>query len=106
MIKITYFHVLLNLFFPFIKVNGRIDDDMTLRNRLKAAGVRFLTFPIREGDAYLVPSGSLHEFMNAIPCLSVAWNIMPHPANCQVAMAMADASAGEAEAVLGVDTDR
>ncbi|CAM9581728.1 unnamed protein product, partial [Sphacelaria rigidula] len=87
-------------------VNNRIDDDMTLRTRLRNAGVRFRTFPIRQGDAYLVPSGSLHEFMNVVPCLSVAWNIMPHPANCKVAMAMAEKSAGEAEAVLGADTDR
>ncbi|CAN0602570.1 unnamed protein product, partial [Ectocarpus sp. 12 AP-2014] len=44
-------------------------------NRFHRAGVRYQTFPIREGEAYLVPSGCLHEFMNVIPCLSVAWNI-------------------------------
>lgn len=87
-------------------MNDRIDDDPTLRTRLRAAGVRYLTFSIREGDAYLVPSGSLHEFMNATPCLSVAWNIMPHPANCSVAMDMAEASAREAETELGFNTDR
>ncbi|CAM9750798.1 unnamed protein product, partial [Ectocarpus sp. 6 AP-2014] len=87
-------------------VNDRIDDDATLRNRLHRAGVRYRTFPIREGEAYLVPSGCLHEFMNVIPCLSVAWNIMPHPANCEVAMRMAEASAEEAQAELGVNTDR
>ncbi|CAM9452827.1 unnamed protein product, partial [Pylaiella littoralis] len=87
-------------------VNDRIDDDDTLRNRLTNAGVRYRTFPIREGEAYLVPSGCLHEFMNVVPCLSVAWNIMPHPANCNVAMDMAEASAREAEAELGVNTDR
>lgn len=89
-----------------VQVNGRIDDDTSLRERLKRAGVRFWTFPIREGDAYLVPSGALHEFMNTVPCLSVAWNIMPHPSNCQVAMAMAYASAEEAETALGANTDR
>ncbi|CAM9970748.1 unnamed protein product, partial [Ectocarpus sp. 4 AP-2014] len=82
------------------------DDDVTLRNRFHRAGVRYRTFPIREGEAYLVPSGCLHEFMNVIPCLSVAWNIMPHPANCEVAMRMAEASAEEAQAELGVNTDR
>ncbi|CAM9189572.1 unnamed protein product, partial [Ectocarpus fasciculatus] len=87
-------------------VNDRIDDDDTLRNRFHRAGVRFRTFPIREGEAYLVPSGALHEFMNVIPCLSVAWNIMPHPANCEVAMRIAEASAEEAQAELGVNTDR
>ncbi|CAN0348009.1 unnamed protein product, partial [Ascophyllum nodosum] len=54
-------------------VNNRIDDDLTLRRRLSTAGVRFSTFLIRAGDAYLVPSGALHEFMNEVPCLSVAW---------------------------------
>ncbi|CAN0345815.1 unnamed protein product, partial [Ascophyllum nodosum] len=87
-------------------VNNRIDDDLTLRRRLSTAGVRFSTFLIRAGDAYLVPSGALHEFMNEVPCLSVAWNIMPHPANCAVAMEMAEASAMEAEAELGINTDR
>eukprot|EP00752_Nemacystus_decipiens_P016682 g14922.t1 len=48
-------------------VNDRIDDDDTLRNRLKNAGVRYRTFPITEGEAYLIPSGCLHEFMNAVP---------------------------------------
>ena len=87
-------------------MNNRIDDDLTLRRRLSTAGVRFSTFLIRAGDAYLVPSGALHEFMNEVPCLSVAWNIMPHPANCAVAMEMAEASAMEAEAELGINTDR
>ncbi|CAM9312167.1 unnamed protein product, partial [Laminaria digitata] len=87
-------------------VNDRIDDDATLRNRLRNAGVRFQTFSVKAGEAYLVPSGTLHEFMNAEPCLSVAWNIIPHPANCATAMKIAEASTIEAEAALGVNTDR
>lgn len=87
-------------------MNARIDDDLTLRERLNAAGVRYRTFPILEGDGYLVPSGTLHEFMNVVPCLSVAWNIMPHPLNCKVAMRMAFASAEEALVELGSRTDR
>lgn len=91
---------------PLCRVNDRIDDDDTLRNRLHGAGVRYRTSPIKAGEAYLVPSGCLHEFMNAVPCLGVAWNIMPHPANCDVATAMATATISEVVEEIGVNTDR
>ncbi|CAM9955263.1 unnamed protein product, partial [Discosporangium mesarthrocarpum] len=48
----------------------------------------------------------LHEFMNRLPCLSVAWNILPHPRNCQSALCMAEESIREAEFYLGSAPDR
>ncbi|CAM9621543.1 unnamed protein product, partial [Choristocarpus tenellus] len=87
-------------------VNARIDDDPDLRSRWCQANVRFGTFTIRTGDAYYVPESALHEFMNHTACLSVAWNLLPPPSNCQDAWRMAAESIEEAKWYLSSTPNR
>jgi hypothetical protein len=40
-------------------------------------GIRWGTFTISAGDAYVIPAGIPHEFLNRQKSLSIAWNIFP-----------------------------
>merc|ERR1711924_523109 len=47
------------------------------KQRRNECGVWWGSFPIYSGDAYFVPSGVPHEFLNRRTCLSIAWNCSP-----------------------------
>eukprot|EP00960_Hanusia_phi_P044463 756658-Hanusia_phi.AAC.4 len=53
------------------------DDSRSLKDLWTTSHVRWGTFEINAGDAYVIPAGIPHEFLNSEPSLSIAWNILP-----------------------------
>ncbi|CAM9816984.1 unnamed protein product, partial [Phaeothamnion confervicola] len=75
-----------------------VNDPTTpaVRAAWRQEGVRFGTFEITAGDGYVVPSSVPHEFINVEECLSVAWNFLPPPCACGLALAVSGAARKEA----------
>lgn len=49
------------------------EESCSLKDLWTMSHVRWGTFEISAGDAYVIPAGMPHEFLNAEPSLSIAW---------------------------------